>query len=253
MIRADGGDPSLLSFTPPRGEDEGKDIGDWAVSRDVSRVFAKRATIAAILGKTRGAKAKFNRDVRNGRLEEAKQFLNGQVSGTVQVSGYVRNGKQVKGYTQTREVSSLGDNRLGQIEHIGQTPNKMLHKARRGSKGSVKRTQWSQVVLRNKSYDTYLADVQKRVGTMKAGWRFAAKYLGVSLPPYVNSATNRINGSVNEPSSGPWKHSIEMVNTTPNISRFLTKSAIEWLKNHRLTNMELSIQHRVDRAIQATR
>jgi hypothetical protein len=243
---------SLVKFTPPRGINEGKDIGDWAVNRDVNRVFVQRGTIAAILRRTRGASSAFNRYIRQGQYEEAKDFLNGQKQGSVQVAGYTRNGKQVKGYTQKRSVSNLGDNRLGYISHIANEPSKMLHKSRRGSAGRVRREQWSQVVLRKPPLKQYIEQLQKRVGTMKAGWRFAAQALGVSLPPYVNSATNKVNGSfaTSSASSGPWAaYWVEMINTTPRIDRMLTQAAVNWLVGHRQRNMEQAIKHRLGEAV----
>lgn len=243
---------SLLKFTPPRGIDQGKDIGDYAVARDVAKVFAQRGTISSILRNTRGANTAFNRYIKTGEYEKAKDLLNGQSEGSVQVKGYKRNGKEVKGYTQRRSVSALGDNRLGQIVHIGNDPSRSLHKARRTSSGRVKREQWLQVVLRKPAYKQYLDMVQKRVGTMKAGWRFAARALGVSLPPYVNAATNKTNGSfsTSPAGAGPWAaYWVEMVNSTPNISKMLPQSTVDWLLGVRLNNMEASISKRTQEAI----
>jgi hypothetical protein len=239
---------SLIKFTPPRGIDDGKDIGDYAVNRDIRRVFVNRGTISGILRRTRGASAAFNRYIRQGKYEEAKDFLNGQKQGSVQVAGYTRKGKQVKGYSQTRSVSNLGDNRLGYISHIANEPSKMLHKSRRGSVGRVKRDQWSQVVLRKPPLKQYIEQIQKRVGTMKAGWRFAARALGVSLPPYVNAATNKTNGSFKWDSPGPTKYSVEMTNTTPRVDKMLPQSTVDWLLGVRLNTMEESIRRRTEEA-----
>lgn len=111
---------SLVSLTPPRGIDQGKDVGDWAVARDLGRIFVTRGVVNSILARSR-KKAVFSRYVRQGKLEEAKKLLNGQTEGSVQVAGYSRRGKQVKGYTQKRQVSNLGDNRLGNITEIART------------------------------------------------------------------------------------------------------------------------------------
>ena len=252
LLIRNGDKASLLKFTPPRGIDEGKAVGDWAVSRDISKVFAARGTISAILRRTRGASIAFNRYIKQGKYEDAKDLLNGQTQASVPVKGYIRKGKQVKAYTQTRQVSALGDNRLGQIVHIANDPSKMLHKARRGSSGAVRRPQWSQVVLRKPPLKQYIDNIQKRVGTMKAGWRFAARALGVSLPPYVNSATNKTNGSfaTSPPTMGPWgKYFVEMVNSTPRVDRLLTQATVDWLVGVRLTNIEESIRYKTEAAI----
>ncbi len=212
-------------------------------------MFAKRSTIAAILRRHHGQKTAFDRNIKRGEIEKAKALLNGQEDASVEVKGYVRNGKAVKGYTQKRTVSTLGDYRLGSIVHIANEPSAMLHQSRRGSKGKVTQRRWSQVVLHDKKYQKYLEDKQKRVGTMKAGWRFAAKALGVSLPHYVNEATTKTNGSFKYDSPGPAKYSVEMVNSTPNISKMLPQSTVNWLVGVRLNNMEASIAKRTQEAI----
>jgi hypothetical protein len=243
---------SLLKFTPPRGIDEGKEIGNSAVSRDINRVFVTKPALMTILRRTRNA-TKFNQYLKRGDYNGAKEFINGQKTATVQVKGYVRNGKQVKGYTQTRDVSSFGDNRLGFISEIANAPNRMLHKSRRGSSGRVRREQWSQVVLRIPPLKQYISQIQNRVGTMKAGWRFAARALGVSLPPYVNGATNKTNGSFKWDSPGPAKYSVEMTNSTPRIERMLPQSAVDWLVGLRMKNMEESIRRRTEEAVAQTK
>ena len=235
LIRNDNS-ASLLKFTPPRGIDDGKAIGDWAVSRDVNRVFASRGTINTILSRAR-KKAAFSRYIKNNEFEKAKELLNGQTQASVEVKGYTRNGKQVRAYRQTRAVSDLGDNRLGYIEHIAPTPDEAILKQRRGARYKVGRKQWSQVVLRGKSLEKLVEKLQKRVGTMKAGWRFAAKALGVSLPPYVNSATTKTNGSFKADSPGPASYTIEMTNTTPRVDKMLTQSAVDFLVGLRLRNL----------------
>jgi hypothetical protein len=236
LLIRNGNSASLLSLTPPRGLDEGKDVGYWAVARDANRVFASRGTINTILSRAR-KKAVFARYIKNNELEKAKELLNGQTQASVEVKGYTRNGKQVRPYRQTRSVSNLGDNRLGHIESIAPTPDESMLKQRRGSRYKVGRKQWSQVVLRGNSLKNLVDKLQKRVGTMKAGWRFAAKALGVSLPPYVNSATTKTNGSFNANSPGPASYTIEMTNTTPRVDKLLTQSAVDFLVGLRLNNL----------------
>jgi hypothetical protein len=240
LVRNDNA-PSLVSLTPPRGLDAGKDVGEWAVARDLKRVFVSSGVINSILARSR-KKAAFSRYVKQGKLEEAKKLLNGQTEGSVQVAGYSRNGKQVKGYTQKRQVSNLGDNRLGNITEISDRPNPAIHKARRGQRYKVGRKQWSQVVLKGKQLDVYQKDVQKRVGSMKAGWRFAAQALDVSLPPYVNNATSKTNGYYRAQSPGPASYTLEMGNTTPRIDRLLTQRTVDFLVGLRLQNLEAFLE-----------
>ncbi len=231
---------SLVSLTPPRGMNEGKDVGDWAVARDINRIFVTSGVVNSILARSR-KKAVFSRYVREGKLDEAKKLLNGQTEGSVQVAGYSRKGKQVKGYTQKRQVSNLGDNRLGNIAEIADRPNPSVHKSRRGQRYKVGRKQWSQVVLKGKQLETYQKEVQKRVGSMKAGWRFAAKALQVSLPPYVNGATSKTNGYYKQSPIGRV-FTVEMGNTTPRIDRMLTQRTVDFLVGLRLNNIEAFLE-----------
>jgi len=232
---------SLVSFTPPRGMDAGKEIGNKAVARDIGKIFVTSGVINGILAQNR-KKAIFGRYIKAGELEQAKKLLNNQMQGSVQVAGHSRKGKQVKGYTQKRQVSTLGDNRLGQITEIADRPNPAIHKARRGARYKVGRSQWSQVVLKGKQLETYQESVQKRVGSMKAGWRFAAKALGVSLPPYVNGATTKTNGYFKSSSPGPASYTVEMGNTTPRIDRMLTQRTVDFLVGLRLTNLQAFLE-----------
>jgi hypothetical protein len=245
LVRNDDG-ASLVSMTPPRGLAEGKDVGDWAVARDIGRTFVSSGVVQSILARSR-KKATFGRYIKAGELDKAKKLLNDQIPGTVQVGGYSRKGRQVKGYTQNRQVSSHGDNRLGNITEIAALPNPSIHKLRRGSGYKVNRKQWSQVVLKGKQLEKYQENVQKRVGSMKAGWRFAAKGLQVSLPPYVNSATNKTNGYYKQ-SPGGSTFTIEMGNTTPRIDKMLTQKTVDFLVGLRLNNIEAFLQ----KAAQAT-
>jgi hypothetical protein len=231
---------SLVSFTPPRGMDAGKEIGDRAVARDIGRIFVTSGVVNSILARNR-KKSIFSRYVREGKLDEAKKLLNSQTEGSVQVAGYSRNGKQVRGYTQKRQVSTLGDNRLGNITEIADRPNPAVHKSRRGERYKVGRKQWSQVVLKGKQLETYQKEVQKRVGSMKAGWRFAAKALQVSLPPYVNGATSKTNGYYKQSPAGQV-FTIEMGNTTPRIDRMLTQRTVDFLVGLRLNNMQAFLE-----------
>jgi hypothetical protein len=231
---------SLVSLTPPRGMDEGKDVGDWAVARDINRIFVTSGVVNSILARNR-KKAMFSRYLRENKLQEAIKLLNGQTEGSVQVAGYSRKGKQVKGYTQKRQVSNLGDNRLGNITEIANQPDPAVHKLRRGARYKVGRKQWSQVVLHGKQLEKYQESVQKRVGSMKAGWRFAAKALQVSLPPYVNGATSKTNGYFKQSPIGR-AFTLEMANTTPRVDRMLTQRTVDFLVGLRLNNIEAFLE-----------
>jgi hypothetical protein len=253
---------SLIKFTPPRGLDEGKEIGNAAVSRDINRVFVSATTVRSVLKNSgaRGARIAFRRYTAPGpdySMARALDYLNKQTPTTVEVRPYTtKKGKRVKSYTQTRKLSDFGDNRLGRLSFADEGPSAYLHKSRKNARGRVNQAAWSMLVMKQSKLNSYIEQVQKRVGTVKAGWRFAARALGVSLPPYVNNATNKANGSfkTSPASSGPWAaYWVEMTNTTPRVDQMLPQSTVDWLLGVRLKTMEESISRRTEEAIKATK
>lgn len=247
----------LISITAPQGDgDSAKAIGDFAVARDISKVFAQRGTIAAILGQNgkRGDKTAFNRYIRNGELQKAKDFVNGQAPTSVQVKGYVRNGKPVKAYSQTRQASVFSDPRLGRIEHIADEPSAMLHQSRRGSRGKVGRPQWAQIVLKKTAYNQYVSDTIKRVGLLKAGWAKAADQanLGVSVPRFVRNNVDRAMGKGRVSDGDPYNMFVELTNETPVASTKINKGSIQFLLNLRKENILAEFEKRVGKVAKAT-
>jgi hypothetical protein len=246
----------LVSITAPQGKGESaKAIGDFAVGRDIGKVFAQRGTIAAILGQKgkRGDKTAFNRYIRNGELQKAKDFVNGQAPTSVQVSGYVRNGKTVKGYSQTRQASVFSDPRLGRIDHIADEPSRMLHQSRRGSRGKVGRPQWAQIVLKKTAYNQYVTDTIKRVGLLKAGWAKAADQanLGVSVPRFVRNNVDRAMGKGRVSDGDPYNMFVELINESPVASVKINKGSIQFLLNLRKENILAEFEKRVGKVAKA--
>jgi hypothetical protein len=248
LLVRDSNDNGLLSITPAPGIDKGKDIGDFTVSRDINKVFVTKAAILSVIKRSgiRGARAAFVGYMKRNEGEEALKFLNGQKSASVQVSGYTRNGKQVKAYTQTRSVSVLNDSRLGRLESISKNADPSVHKARRNSGGQVRRRQWSQLVESAPSLKNYKKAVMKNVGTLKAGWRAAARASGLSLsfPPYIN-ATKRASGSGKNSFSNPSNMYVELSNDTPNANRKITKDAIASVISTRQMSIQKALEYRM--------
>lgn len=255
LVASDSGF-GLVSITAPQGDgDSAKAIGDFAVARDIGKVFAQRGTIAAILGQNgkRGDKTAFNRYIRNGELQKAKDFVNGQAETSVQVKGYVRNGKPVKAYSQTRQASVFSDPRLGRIEHIADEPSAMLHQSRRGSRGKVGRPQWAQIVLKKTAYNQYVTDTIKRVGLLKAGWAKAADQanLGVSVPRFVRNNVDRAMGKGRVSDGDPYNMFVELINETPVASTKINKGSIQFLLNLRKENILAEFEKRVGKVAKA--
>jgi hypothetical protein len=240
----------LVSITAPQGDgDSAKAIGDLAVRRDISKVFAPTSTILGILRESgkQGDQIKFRRDIKNGNLQKAKDFINGQAPTSVQVKGYVRNGKPVKAYSQTRQASVFSDPRLGRIEHIADEPSRMLHQSRRGSRGKVGRPQWAQIVLKKTAYNQYVTDTIKRVGLLKAGWAKAADQanLGVSVPRFVRNNVDRAMGKGRVSDGDPYNMFVELTNETPVASTKINKGSIQFLLNLRKENILAEFEKRV--------
>jgi hypothetical protein len=220
LLRSRNSDNGIIKFTPPQGMDEAKKRGDAAVRRDIHRVFVSKESIQEIAkrSKVRGLRQAF----RNKDANKILQIVNNQQQGSVRVKGYRRkDGTRVADYTQQRQVSSLNNNRLGYISSVSDRPDRSVHKSRQDNRKHVRRRQWSQIVLDKPSLPNYIKEIQKRVGTLKAGWRKAAKELGVSLPPFVNAAP-RGSGDISVKLGGE-NPTIVMTNSTPNASRVMQK------------------------------
>ena len=246
----------LVSITAPQGEgDSAKTIGDLAVRRDISKVFAPTSTILGILRESgkQGDQIKFTRDIKNGNLQKAKDFINGQAPTSVQVKGYVRNGKTVKAYSQTRQASVFSDPRLGRIEHIADEPSRMLHQSRRGSRGTIRRSQWAQIVLKKTALNAYVTDTIKRVGLLKAGWAKAADQanLGVSVPRFVRNNVDRAMGKGRVSDGDPYNMFVELINETPVASTKINKGSIQFLLNLRKENILAEFEKRVGKVAKA--
>lgn len=219
LLRDRNGDNGIIKFTPPQGMDEAKAKGDAVVRRDIHRVFLTRANALEIAkrGGVRGIKQAF-RDRNDAR---ALDLLNRQQDGTVRVKGYKRGSGTVSDYTQRRRVSSLSNNRLGYLSSVSDKPERAVHKSRQNSRKHVTRLQWSQLILSKGALTAYIEEIQKRVGTLKAGWRASAKALGLSLPPFIN-AVPRASGDISIKLDGD-NPTIVMTNSTPNASRVMQK------------------------------
>jgi hypothetical protein len=236
MLRDESGN-GIIKFTPPVGEQEAKARGDAMVRRDIHRVFLTRASALEIAkrAKVRGLKQAF----RNNNHPRILELLNKTQPGTAKVRGYERNGKQVAGYTQRRQVSSLNNNRLGFLTSVSEAPDRAVHKARQDGNKNVRRNRWSQLVLSKGALTSYISEIQKRVGTMKAGWRPAARALQLNVPKFV-ADVQRASGDIKIQLEGD-NPSITLINSTPNADR-IAKRAIEFVRSGRESAMMANLE-----------
>jgi hypothetical protein len=249
LLVRDDGDNGLLAITPPKSQE----MGEKATNRDINRVFVTAATIRAILkdGGTRGARAAFNRYMKPGPdYSQARglDLLNSQTPTTVEVSPYTtKSGKRVKSYTQTRQVSALGDPRLGRLQYVDDAPSRTLHKSRKNSRGQVRQAAWSQLVMSKAKMTSYTDEVVKRVGTLKAGWGAAARQAGIeiNLPAFAARNAKRASGKGRFSDSNPSNIYLELANTTPNASGKISKSAVNWVVGVRQKQIEREMNNRL--------
>jgi hypothetical protein len=237
MLRDDNGN-GIIKFTPPIGDQEAKERGDVVVRRDIHRVFLTRASAQEIAkrAKVRGLKQAF-RDNNHGRILD---LLNKTQPGTARVKGYkTKTGKQVSEYTQRRQVSSLNNNRLGFLTSVSEAPDRAVHKSRQTASKLVRRNRWSQLVLSKGALTGYIEEIQKRVGTMKAGWRPAARALGINVPNFVANV-ERASGSVKIELGGD-NPSVTMINSTPRADR-VAAGAIDFVRAGREDAMRTNLE-----------
>ena len=256
LLVRDSGDNGLLSITPPK--DEGQGVG--AVTRDINRVFVSIAAIRKILAESgvRGARRAFNRYIKPGSPDysegRALDYLNNQTPTLVEVRPYTtKSGKRVRSYSQTRKASSLGDPRLGNLQYVGEEPNRSLHKQSRNSQGRVNQARWSQLVMSKGKMNDYTKTISKRVGLMKAGWGQAAKgaMLRVSLPEFASRNVDKASGKGRASFANPENMYVELANTTPNASDKIRQGRVNWLLEFRQKQIEREMNNRLGKLAKA--
>jgi hypothetical protein len=237
MLRDDNGN-GIIKFTPPIGGQEAKARGDVVVRRDIHRVFLTKDAAQAIADRAnvRG----FRQAFRTKNFARILDLLNKTQPGTARVKGYkTKTGKQVSEYTQRRQVSSLNNNRLGFLTSVAEAPDRAVHKSRQTASKLVRRNRWSQLVLSKGAMTAYIEQIQKRVGTMKAGWRPAARALGISVPNFVANV-ERASGSVSIDLGGD-NPSVTMINSTPRADR-VAAGAIDFVRAGREDAMRTNLE-----------
>ncbi len=248
MVRDDG-DNGLLSVTPPKTED----MGNRATERDINRVFVTATTVRSILkdSGSRGSRIAFKRYTTPGpdySMARALDYLNKQTPTTVEVRPYTtKSGKRVKSYTQTRKVSDFGDPRLGRLQFVDDGPSRAVHKSRKNSRGKVNQAAWTQLVMKQGKMTSYVEQIKKRVGLLKAGWGAAARQagLGVNLPAFVARNSKQASGTGRASFANPSNMFVELSNTTPNAAQKISKGALNFIVKLRQKQIEREMGHKL--------
>lgn len=262
LVRSDSGSGLVAVTPPPEGTKlgEGQKVGEAAVERDINKIFLTVALARSILKRSgqRGAKAAFDRYMRPGTPDysqaRALDFLNGQVSTTVQVDAYMtKRGKRVSGYTQTRQAPQFGHPRLGQLSYVADAPSQQLHRSNRDARGKVKSLYWSQLVMKKGKMTSYVEQNKKRVGLLKAGWAKASKdaTLRVEFPAFVNRNLSKAKGKGRFSVANPTNMYVELANQAPNASTVINKGAVNFVLRLRQDNILREFEHRLGRLAKA--
>jgi hypothetical protein len=249
LLIRDDGDNGLLAITPPKTQE----MGEKATARDINRVFVTATTIRAILKDigVRGARSAFRRYTTPGpdySQARALDFLNNQTPTLVEVRPYTtKSGKRVRSYTQSRNISTLGDPRLGRLQYVDDAPSRTLHKSRKTSRGQVRQAAWSQLVMNQGKMTSYTKEVLLRVGTLKAGWGAAARQAGLSinLPAFAARNAKRASGKGRANVSFTDSMYVELANTTPNAASKISTGAVNWVVGLRQKQIEREMNNRL--------
>jgi len=106
----------------------------------------------------------------------------------------------------TRNVDTYLTGPSGQIHvqweniAIGSAELQQLHNAYRNNRGGISRRKsalglWkSRVVVAKGLRDEYVAEIQQRVGKMKAKWAYCASLLGERFPPFISRHFGAVAG-----------------------------------------------------------
>jgi hypothetical protein len=132
----------------------------------------------------------------------------------------------------------------------------MLHKSRRRTRGRdsgrVFKNQWAQIVTNKPSLNQYIADRQKNVGLLKAGWAKAAKqaYLKVSFPQFVLRNMGKASGSGRSSFSNPSNMYVELANTHPVASSKIEKDDVDFVIQTRQDNIAKELNYKISAVAQ---
>lgn len=256
LLIRDSGDNGLLSITPPKDEAQGR----GATSRDINRVFVTATTVRKILADSgqRGARPAFRRYITPGSPDyseaRALDFLNSQQPALVEVRPYTtKKGKRVGSYTQTRQIPTMGDPRLGNLQFVGSEPSRALHQQARNSQGRVNQARWSQLVMGKGKMNSYISKAIKRVGLLKAGWGKAYDSLGlvnagrITLPEFVSNNLAKASGRGRANVSFSDSMYIEMANTSPLASTKIRQGRVDWLLAFRQKQIARELENRMSK------
>jgi hypothetical protein len=228
-------------------------MGNRATERDINRVFVTATTVRSILkdSGSRGSRIALKRYTTPGpdySMARALDYLNKQTPTTVEVRPYTtKSGKRVKSYTQTRKVSDFGDPRLGRLQFVDDGPSRAVHKSRKNSRGKVNQAAWTQLVMKQGKMTSYVEQIKKRVGLLKAGWGAAARQagLGVNLPAFVARNSKQASGTGRASFANPSNMFVELSNTTPNADQKISKGALNFIVKLRQKQIEREMSHKL--------
>jgi len=96
----------------------------------------------------------------------------------------------------------------------------LLHLKNRVRGNRFRPSNQQKFVFEEREVKRYIKDVQKRVGSMKAGWGVAINKFGGSMPAWVRNQLGHAKGTAEVLRDEPTSYTVEMSNYTPAVARF---------------------------------
>lgn len=216
---------NLAFQTQPLGDDKNaKDQGERAVWRDIGNVYTTPQRMYAELKKAK-AQGEFTGE------QMARGFFAACRRGDVAEAQRILRRSGISGHTLPVQRFDGG----------------AAHQRRRNNRGRIGGRAPSMVVIDERSVARYGREIQKRVGSAKAGWAHCARELGGTrgIPQFVTRHRNRVNGTVIDRTNGTDELYVVMSNTTPWIRDVLTeRQQLEALRIQRekmLTHVSITL------------
>lgn len=224
----------LIEWTPPFGKDKAAQKKGMAkVDSDIRRVFIPFKDVPFLV------------------KEIAQQRLEGLAGEKDFDKVEFRNGKIQKEWEQKdwpalRVIFGRSVEAQARRMKITKTPDHADHQAARVAGRVRKRRQPNVVIERAASLKSYIREVQRRVGTAKAGWIRGAQLLTAKFPAWIGKTGGESLGSVQDNSANPLNPSITVSNEVPYASDIFPSSKMSELLSTRIRDMEKNAERFVD-------
>jgi len=224
----------LIEWTPPFGKDKAaQQKGMATVEGDIRRVFIPFKDVPFLV-----------KEIAQRRLEglagekdfDRVEFRNGKI----------QKEWEQKDWSALRVIFERSVEAKARLFKITRTPDPGDHQAARVAGRVKKRRQPNVVIERVASLKSYIREIQRRVGTAKAGWIRGAQLLMAKFPAWIGKTGGESLGSVQDNSTNPLNPSITVSNEVPYASDIFPGSKLSELLSTRIRDMEKNAERFVD-------